>query len=194
MTVVATDGHRLAMAKGDLISDKLGKDGLYTAILYPSAGIEHGYEGHVVKIKGGDEIVGIRVGETQDELTLRIAGGLVNSYKKSDVTARRVGTHVEVAVEDDGPGIRAEQVDHLERIDAVAERLRHLATLYIAHRTSQIHIAERQLTHELEAGHDHTRDPEEQDLRRSHQRVRRIERLQVVGLLRPAECRERPEP
>ena len=72
------------------IGEKLGKDGLYTAILYPSAGVEHGYEGHVVRIKGGDEVVGILVGETQDELTLRIAGGLVNSYKKSDVTARRV--------------------------------------------------------------------------------------------------------
>jgi putative membrane-bound dehydrogenase-like protein len=72
------------------IGDKLGKDGLYTAILYPSAGVEHHYEGHVVKIKGGDEVVGILVGETQDELTLRIAGGIVTSYPKTAITSRRI--------------------------------------------------------------------------------------------------------
>jgi putative heme-binding domain-containing protein len=72
------------------IGDKLGKDGLYTAILYPSAGVEHGYEGHVVKIKGGDEVVGLLVGETETELTLRIAGGIVNTYRKSDVLAHRI--------------------------------------------------------------------------------------------------------
>jgi putative heme-binding domain-containing protein len=72
------------------IGDKLGKDGLYTSILYPSAGIEHSYEGHILKIKGGDEVVGILVGETESEVTLRIAGGLVNSYKKGDVLGHRI--------------------------------------------------------------------------------------------------------
>ncbi|HEV8292123.1 MAG TPA: c-type cytochrome, partial [Tepidisphaeraceae bacterium] len=72
------------------IGDKLSREAMYTAILYPSAGIEHNYEGQIVKIKGGDELVGIVQSETADELQLRIAGGIVTPLKKSDILSRRV--------------------------------------------------------------------------------------------------------
>jgi putative membrane-bound dehydrogenase-like protein len=72
------------------IGDKLSRNPMYTAILYPSAGIEHNYEGQIVKIKGGDELVGIIQSETADELQLRIAGGIVTPLKKSDIVSRRV--------------------------------------------------------------------------------------------------------
>ena len=52
----------------------------------------------------------------------------------------------------------------------------------------------RRLAHELEARHDHARDPEEQDVGAAHEHVRRVERAQVRRVLRPAERRERPEP
>jgi putative heme-binding domain-containing protein len=72
------------------IGDKLSREAMYTAILYPSAGIEHNYEGQIVKIKGGDELVGIIQSETADELQLRIAGGIVTPLKKSNIISRRV--------------------------------------------------------------------------------------------------------
>lgn len=72
------------------IGDKLGKDGLYTAILYPSAGIEHSYEGHVIRIKGGDDLVGILQSETADEIQLRIAGGIVTPIRKKDIVMHRI--------------------------------------------------------------------------------------------------------
>ena len=71
------------------IGDKLSREAMYTAILYPSAGIEHDYEGWIVKTKGGDELVGIVQSETADELQLRIAGGIVTPIKKSNIVSRR---------------------------------------------------------------------------------------------------------
>jgi putative membrane-bound dehydrogenase-like protein len=71
------------------IGDKLSREALYTAILYPSAGIEHNYQGHVIKVKGGDELVGIIQSETADEIQLRIAGGIVTPIKKSNILGRR---------------------------------------------------------------------------------------------------------
>src|SRR5206468_7843533 len=54
-----------------------------------SAGIEHNYEGWIVKVKGGDELVGIVQSDTADELQLRIAGGIVTPLKKSNIVSRR---------------------------------------------------------------------------------------------------------
>jgi len=71
------------------IGDKLSREAMYTAILYPSAGIEHNYQGYIVKVKGGDELVGIVQSETADELQLRIAGGIVTPIKKSNIVSRR---------------------------------------------------------------------------------------------------------
>ena len=84
----------------------------------------------------------------------------------------------------------------VERIDPVAERLRHLAALRIAHRAVQVHGVERRavLRIEVDPRHDHARDPEEEDLGGGHEHVGRIEGAQVVRVMRPAERRERPEP
>jgi putative heme-binding domain-containing protein len=71
------------------VADKLSKEAMYTAILYPSAGIEHNYQGQIVKVKGNDELVGIVQSETVDEIQLRIAGGIVTPIKKSNIISRR---------------------------------------------------------------------------------------------------------
>ncbi len=55
------------------------------------------------------------------------------------------------------------------------------------------HIAERDLAHELEAGHDHPADPEVDDLARRAVHVVGIEGAKVFGVVRPAEGCERPQ-
>ena len=59
----------------------------------------------------------------------------------------------------------------------------------VAHRAVDVDLAERNVAHELHARHDHARDPEEDDLRGGHERVRRIIELQVVVLLAASRTR-----
>jgi putative heme-binding domain-containing protein len=71
------------------IGSKLGRDALYEAILDPSAGISFGYEAFTLTLRDGDEVYGLIASETADELSLKIVGGIVTKYKKSEVTARQ---------------------------------------------------------------------------------------------------------
>ena len=71
-----------------LIGNKLAKDGIFTAILYPSAAIEHSFGGWTVTTKEGLVLVGYIVSETADELTLKIAGGALQTVKKIAITKR----------------------------------------------------------------------------------------------------------
>ena len=70
------------------IGAKLSKDGLFAAILYPSAAIEHSFNGVTVSTKSGQQSVGYVISETGEELTLRIAGGASQVLKKADITQR----------------------------------------------------------------------------------------------------------
>lgn len=70
------------------IGNKLSKDGLFTAILYPSAAIEHSFNGVTVTTKEGQTIIGYVVSETDAELTLRMAGGASTTVKKSSVVKK----------------------------------------------------------------------------------------------------------
>ncbi|MBN8422323.1 MAG: NPCBM/NEW2 domain-containing protein [Verrucomicrobia bacterium] len=69
-----------------LIGAKLSAEGLFTAILYPSAAIEHSFVGQTVTTKEGQTITGYPISETDAELTLRIAGGASTPVKKSSIT------------------------------------------------------------------------------------------------------------
>ena len=55
------------------------------------------------------------------------------------------------------------------------------------------HGVERHLTGLLDGGKDHARHREEDDIIARYQRVGRVEVFQVLGILRPAECGERPQ-
>ncbi len=68
------------------IGDKLPKEGLYHAILDPSAGISFGYEGYHVTLKDGSIVNGYILSKTEDELRMRMYGGLTNTYKLSNVS------------------------------------------------------------------------------------------------------------
>lgn len=71
-----------------LIGAKLSAEGLFTAILYPSAAIEHSFIGQQVTTKEGLTLIGYPISETDDELTLRIAGGASQVVKKTNITKK----------------------------------------------------------------------------------------------------------
>jgi len=68
-----------------LIGAKLSAEGLFTAILYPSAAIEHSFVGRQITMKEGYVVTGYPISETDTELTLRIAGGASTPVKKSSI-------------------------------------------------------------------------------------------------------------
>ncbi|MDP1592519.1 MAG: NPCBM/NEW2 domain-containing protein [Prosthecobacter sp.] len=70
------------------IGNKLSKDGLFTAILYPSAAIEHSFNGLTVTTKEGQTVLGYVVSETDAELTLKMAGGATQAVKKSSIAKK----------------------------------------------------------------------------------------------------------
>ncbi|MBL9117749.1 MAG: NPCBM/NEW2 domain-containing protein [Verrucomicrobiaceae bacterium] len=72
------------------IGGKLSKDGLFSAILYPSAAIEHSFIGLAVTTKEGQTLVGYAVSETDAEMTLRTAGGAATTIKKASITKRDI--------------------------------------------------------------------------------------------------------
>jgi putative heme-binding domain-containing protein len=71
------------------IGDKLAKDAIYEAILDPSASIAFGYDAWQVTLKSGDEIEGIIVSETEEELLIKDAKAIATRLKKADIATRR---------------------------------------------------------------------------------------------------------
>ncbi len=70
------------------IGSKLSKEGLLTAILYPSAAIEHSYGGWQITTKEGLVVIGYLISDTDTELTLRTAGGAAQTVKKASIVKR----------------------------------------------------------------------------------------------------------
>jgi putative heme-binding domain-containing protein len=74
------------------IGGKLARDALYESILDPSAGISFGYEAWQLDLKNGDEVFGLIVSETANELALKVAGGILTRYPKSEILKRQKQT------------------------------------------------------------------------------------------------------
>lgn len=68
------------------IGGKLAKSALYSAILYPSAGINFGYEGYLVRTKDGGVFNGYIEGETEQEVTLRMMGGISQTITRDQIS------------------------------------------------------------------------------------------------------------
>ena len=94
------------------IGDKYGKDGMYAAVLTPSAGIGFGFEAWQVEFKNGDEAFGLITSETEDEVTMKAVGGIVTRYKKATIT-RRVQQETSIMPEGLGQGIGAQALVNL---------------------------------------------------------------------------------
>lgn len=71
-----------------LIGNKLSKDGLFTAILYPSAAVEHSFGGLSITTKESQIVMGYAISETAEELTLRTNGGATMPVKKSSIVKK----------------------------------------------------------------------------------------------------------
>jgi putative membrane-bound dehydrogenase-like protein len=71
------------------IGGKLPPEGLYEAILYPSHSVAHGYQGVSIEKKDGALLAGFISSETADSITLRMAGGLEEVVKVSDIAERK---------------------------------------------------------------------------------------------------------
>ena len=67
------------------IGNKLSKEALYSAILYPSAGISFTYEGYLVKTKDGSGYTGYIESESAASLTLRMNGGISQTLDKGQI-------------------------------------------------------------------------------------------------------------
>jgi putative heme-binding domain-containing protein len=71
------------------IGDKLPKSGLLLAILDPSAGIAFGYEGYTVRTRDGQSLVGMITSETDDEVVMKLIGGIQRRVPKSTIVERK---------------------------------------------------------------------------------------------------------
>src|SRR6185436_7573374 len=70
------------------IGSKLAKEALYESILDPSAGISFGYEVWNIELKSGDELYGLIVSETTEELSVKSVGGAVTKCKTVEIARR----------------------------------------------------------------------------------------------------------
>ena len=122
------------------------------------------------------------------DLVREVARALNALPIEAHIVARRVARN-----EHEAQRIRAVLLDDLDRVDAVAERLRHLAALAVAHEAVDEDVVERDVLAEREAHHDHAGDPEEDDVVARDECRRRVEMLELRRLVRPAERLERPE-
>jgi putative membrane-bound dehydrogenase-like protein len=74
------------------IGAKLPKEALCEAILQPSAAIAFGYEGHILKLKDGNQVEGIIASQTTDEVTIKSIGNgaaILTPYKRADIAQIR---------------------------------------------------------------------------------------------------------
>ncbi len=70
------------------IGEKLAREAILEAILDPGAAISFGYEGLTVTLKDGRQSLGFVVSETESELTLRLPGGLGETFPLREIAAR----------------------------------------------------------------------------------------------------------
>ena len=62
------------------IGEKLSKEGLFRAILYPNEGVSFGYESTLLKLSDGSEAVGIITSRTAGDILLALPGGATAKY------------------------------------------------------------------------------------------------------------------
>jgi putative heme-binding domain-containing protein len=72
------------------IGNKLSREAMFVAILDPSAGISHGFEGVVLTMRDGREGSGFVISETDDMLALRMPGGIRGEFAKADIASRSI--------------------------------------------------------------------------------------------------------
>ena len=90
-------------------------------------------------------------------------------------------------------GLDGYPIDEVERVHDVALRLRHLGALLVADERVDVDVAKGNFMFEMETHHHHPGDPKENDVEPGNEHAGRIEPLQLLGRLGPAERREGPQ-
>jgi putative heme-binding domain-containing protein len=67
------------------VGKKLGREAMLESILYPSAGISHGYETYVVETTTGGVETGLKISDTAEGVSLRGADGILRSVKRDEI-------------------------------------------------------------------------------------------------------------
>ena len=67
------------------IGNKLSRSFLYSSIVYPSAGINFGYEGYSVKLKDGSSLTGYILDKTENKITLKMMGATIKEIQRKDI-------------------------------------------------------------------------------------------------------------
>ena len=70
------------------IGTKLAKEAIYEAILSPSAGISFGYEAWNIELKSGDDLYGIIVSDTPEQVAVKSVGAIITKVRPTEITRR----------------------------------------------------------------------------------------------------------
>lgn len=70
------------------IGNKLSREALFDSILYPSAAISTGFNGVTVRKTGSEPLTGFITSETQETVTMRLAGGVSQAIPAKEITGR----------------------------------------------------------------------------------------------------------
>ena len=89
--------------------------------------------------------------------------------------------------------VQVDAVDQVQRIQDIALGFRHLLAVRVTNQAVNINLMKWNIVHELQAHHDHSRNPEENDVEPGYQNVARVEGFQRLCFLRPALRAKRPQ-
>jgi hypothetical protein len=135
----------------------------------------------------------------EDAVHLGEAEGVPELRGEVAVAGDPLGRELQVAAhgghrgEREAHGVGAEFVDEVERVEHVAERLRHLLALLVADEGVDIDGVEGDLVHDGELHHHHPGDPEEDDVEAGDEDGGREVFPERLGLLGPAQRADGPE-
>jgi putative membrane-bound dehydrogenase-like protein len=68
------------------IGTKLSRESLFTSILDPSAGISHNYENFIVLLESGQVVSGLKISETETQVTIRTADAIDRVLSQDEIT------------------------------------------------------------------------------------------------------------
>ncbi len=71
-------------------------------------------------------------------------------------------------------GFQIDAVNQVERVEHIAFRLRHFLSVLIAYQAVNIDLPKGYIAHELQAQHDHSRDPEKDNVEAGDEHRTRI--------------------
>ncbi len=123
------------------------------------------------------------------ELVAKVSPQLDILFVKEHIEPQRGASHGTKAQR-----ISAVLVNQFKWFGRVAQALGHLAILLIANDPGVIDILKRQIAAKLIAGHDHARDPEENNVRSRNQIRGGIKLFEGIGFLWPTHCGKGPQP